>query len=170
MRLRELVDRCRPLLEKAARGDLERYLARREHSVRQCRDYLLRRRGYFPGIADSVIRYALEYGLVDDRRYSSSVVRAAQSSSRPASGRHVARTLRAAGVSHEVVEEALDGFDDVSAIDVLVQKLRRKYCTGRLDRETIRRRAAAYLARRGFDTAAVVEAVGRILSGESGEG
>jgi SOS response regulatory protein OraA/RecX len=167
--LQELIDRYRSLLEKSARGDLERYLARRERSVRQCHDYLLRRRGYPSAIADSAIRYAREYGLVDDRRYSGLVVRAAQSSSRPASGRHVARKLRAAGVSREVVEEALDGFDDASAIDALVRKLRRRYHMSRLDRQTIRRRASAYLARRGFATSAIVEAVGRILNEESVE-
>jgi regulatory protein len=144
----------------AARNDAGRYLQKSEHTAMQLSDYLLSR-GYDTGVVEHVVRWALEYGYVDDRRYAETYVRSHTDRS-PMGARRLRAELTRKGVGSDLIDEILGTRDDEELIPGLVAAVRKKY--GSLDRDTAWRRASGWLSRRGFDASLIY----RILTEATG--
>jgi regulatory protein len=122
-------------------------LSRREHSRREL-TRKLKVRGIEPDAAHAAVERLVHEGWQDDARFAESLVR-----SRSASGYgplHIRAELGTHGLDRDAVAAALGTFDgswDANARDLV----RRRYGTEALSDLTARRKAADFLARRGFD-------------------
>ncbi len=141
-----------PLQVADARKYTNRYLALAERSSGQLRRKL-EERGYLSEVIRDCLSWAGEYGLIDDLRYAKAFAAC------HTLGRAGLRArLRRNGVTESAVSAVLSEApaDSVADLSALVK---RKY--GSIpDRETALRRAAGWLARRGFPSgliAAVLE-------------
>jgi len=130
----------------AARSDTERYLSRSEHTAHQLRLYLVKRK-YLEMTADDTVRWAENYGLVDDRRYASVYIRS-HSRNSPMGNFRIRMELKKRGISDSITDEILSERDEGELRKTLVKTVRDKYSY--LNREVGLRRAAGYLQRRGF--------------------
>ncbi|PIE51560.1 hypothetical protein CSA37_11165 [Candidatus Fermentibacteria bacterium] len=140
------------LQRAAAREDAGNYLAAAERSTGQLHKRLVAK-GYSSDTASQTVKWAEEYGYVDDMRFSSLLA-----GSRVLGRAGMKRELLRKGVSPQVVEQVLADFSDSDRIDELVRTVVSRY--GSLeDRERARRRAAGWLSRRGFSS----EVIFRVL-------
>lgn len=153
----EVVRREAALLQTAdARKYANRYLALAERSTGQLAGKL-RERGYMPEVVSGCLEWAREYGLVDDLRYARAF----------AAGRTLGRAalrarLRKNGVPEAVVAEVTAGACDAGQTEALTVIIRRKY--GSLnDRERAMRRAAGWLARRGYAPSIIARVLEKAL-------
>jgi regulatory protein len=139
-----------------ARMYANRYLAMAERSTGQLAGKL-RERGYMPEVVRGCMDWAREYGLVDDLRYARAF----------AAGRTMGRAalrarLRKNGVSEAAVAQATSDMDDAGQTEALTEMIRRKYgCLE--DRERALRRAAGWLARRGYPPSIIARVLERAL-------
>jgi len=155
-----------------------RLLGRQAYTAAEVVDRL-RRRGLDPERAGRIVARLQELGLLDDRAYAVAFVQRRGDER----GRNALRSeLRRKGVAEALVEGALDGGDDRPALDDAQQAgaaaaLLRKHAwrfaprghgaqaaaadehTARHERQRLRARAAAFLARRGFAPDVVAEAL-----------
>jgi len=131
------------LQRECVRNDVQPFLGHSERSSGQLRKKVLSL-GYSPAVADSTVAWAEEYGFVDDSRFCTMFI-----ASRSMGLAGFRMELARRGVPGEAVETALASISEGESIQSIVQKVSSKY--GHLEnRETARRRALAWLTRRGF--------------------
>jgi regulatory protein len=131
------------LQTECVRNDVQPFLGHSERSSGQLRKKVLSL-GYSTAVADSTVFWAEEYGFVDDNRFCTMFI-----ASRTMGLAGLKMELARRGVSEAAVETALASISETDNIQDLVQQVSKKY--GHLEnRETARRRALAWLSRRGF--------------------
>lgn len=129
------------------RVDLLRYLEARERTRRDLVAYL-ERRGHDAAAVAQEVQAAEAAGWIDDRRYAEMFLRDRRRL-RPESGAAVLRELRRRGVPEEVARSALDSLDPPwDEREVAAAAVARRW--ERWPSEERRRKAAAFLRRRGF--------------------
>ena len=150
---------------RQARERALHYLTTRERSRHEVRERL-RRYGYPESLVVGTVEWLVELGYVDDRRFAEALARA-----RYASGwgiRRVRDELFARGIDEGVVREAAGGVEgDPAGEDARLARLaemvgRRFGVLLRSDPIAGRRRAVAYLQRRGHDWETVERIMGRV--------
>lgn len=122
-------------------------LSRREHSRREL-TRKLKVRGIEAEAATAAVDRLAQEGWQDDTRFAESLVR-----SRSASGYgplHIRAELGTHGLDRDAVAAALDTFDGDWAANAR-DLVRRRYGPEVLSDLAVRRKAADFLARRGFD-------------------
>ena len=122
-------------------------LSRREHSRREL-TRKLKVRGIEPDAVEAAVDRLVREGWQDDTRFAESLVR-----SRSASGYgplHIRAELGTHGLDREAVVAAMDTFDGDWAANAR-DLVRRRYGAESLSDLAARRKAADFLARRGFD-------------------
>ncbi len=133
------------LQNDCARNDVQRFLSFSERSSGQLRKKLVSL-GYSDPVADSTVNWAIEYGLVDDIRFCSIFI-----SSRTIGAIRLKKELINRGIPLSIVEEVVSAVSEKDSTEELVKQVSRRY--GHIeDYETARRRAAGWLARRGFSS------------------
>ncbi|MCD6587383.1 MAG: regulatory protein RecX [Candidatus Fermentibacteraceae bacterium] len=131
------------LQNSCARDDVQLFLAHSERSSGQLRKKVLSL-SYSGTVADSTVAWAEEYGFVDDNRFCTMFI-----ASRTMGLAGLKMELARRGVPEAAVETALAPISETDNIQDLVRQVSKKY--GHLEnRETARRRALAWLSRRGF--------------------
>jgi len=131
------------LQRECARIDVQPFLGHSERSSGQLRNRVLSL-GYSTAVADNTVIWAEEYGFVNDSRFCTMFI---ASRSMGLAGFKIELARR--GVPEAAVEAALASVSENQNIQDIVQKVSSRY--GHLEnRETARRRALAWLSRRGF--------------------
>lgn len=105
---------------------------------------------------DKVVSRLREAKLLDDLAFAEAWVEN-RMEFRPRSAWAIKSELRKKGVANEIIDEALDDFDDEDAVRRAAAIGARKY--RKLDWELFRKRLGAYLARRGFKYHSITPAV-----------
>lgn len=126
-------------------------LSRREHSRREL-TRKLKVRGIEPDAAEAAVERLAGEGWQDDARFAESLVR-----SRSASGYgplHIRAELGTHGLDRDAVAAAMSTFDVDWAANAR-DLVRRRYGAEALSELSARRKAADFLARRGFDADAI---------------
>lgn len=129
-----------------ARSDAQRYISAGERTMKQFRSYL-ERRGYHSAVVSDISGWALDTGLVNDKRYAEVFV-SSHSRRSPMGNFRIRMELLERGVPSNVVEEILAGRDEEELQSSLVREIAGKY--GDMEHEKAYRRASGYLRRRGF--------------------
>ncbi len=144
---------------EAALRLLERQRRTRSDLARRLRD-----KGYATPTLEQVLDRLAGVGLVDDVEYARAFL-AGRRSRRAAGARRIEQELRARGVSAGDIEAArvrLDAeqgaMDELSAARRVVAQAARRYAG--LDERVRRQRLYALLARRGFDSDTIAQALG----------
>lgn len=137
------------LIRQTAWNRLQHFLAIRERNRREC-DTHLRQAHLHPELRRELIDKAIEYGYLDDRRYTGMIVRV--SLGRGVSSRMIRYQLNRAGIDAALVEEVLrEEMPDDTADTIRrehIDRLRRKYA--RDDARTRYRKTLAALYRLGY--------------------
>lgn len=128
-----------------------RLLARRPRSEHELR-LAMRRKGLAEGEIEAVVDRLRQGGWLEDLAFAQAWVENRQTF-RPRSARALRFELRQKGVDTEIIERALEGFDDTEAAEAAARIGARKYA--RLPEEVFRQRLAGYLSRRGFAYATI---------------
>lgn len=157
---------CRAADEEAAYRTALRLLERRPFAARDLARRLVLK-GHPPESAGAAVQRGERAGLVDDVRFTLHYVE-----TRAARGRgplRLRRDLALLGVERAVVDRALaDAFPETAdGLSPLIEPLARKRLAQLrgLPRSAARRRLSSFLARRGFQGAAVQQLVLRLLGG-----
>ena len=124
---------------------MQRFLAHSERSSGQLHSKVLLL-GYPVSVAENTVEWAIEFGLIDDLRFCHIYI-----SSRTMGKRRLKMELSRKKVPEAVVAEVLSTISEKESSDELVKQVSRRYGTIE-DNETARRRASAWLARRGFSS------------------
>src|SRR5512143_181052 len=144
---------------EAALRLLERQRRTRSDLARRLRD-----KGFAAATLEQVLDRLAGVGLVDDVEYARAFM-AGRRARRAAGARRIEQELRARGVGPEDIEAArgrLDaeqgGMDEVAAARKVVAQAARRYAG--LEERARRQRLYALLARRGFDSDTIAQALG----------
>ena len=144
--------------EQRARNVLLYQLSRSAKTAKQCRD-ILEKREIDPEIAEQVILRYIEVGLIDDVAVARTIVnsrRTYKGLSRSA----IKRELVTRGIAQEVIEEAVAPLDSESEQQAATDLAKRRIARmGSLQREVRQRRLMGFLARKGFASALIAQAV-----------
>ena len=141
---------------------------RRPHAREELRRRLMRKQHPSAAVEAALERLAAQ-DLLDDRRFAEHFV-----ATRAARGRGAVRLLqdlRRQGVDQRIAQEAVtaalasEGIDEATALRHVAERRSRQL--GALPLPAKRRRLLAYLARRGYQGAAVRSVVEELLSGTS---
>ncbi|MCK5785857.1 MAG: regulatory protein RecX [Candidatus Sabulitectum sp.] len=133
------------LQEDCARSDIQRFLGYSERSSGQLREKVLSL-GYPPFVADHTVDWAVEFDLVDDKRFCALYI-----SSRVMGKIRLKNELSRKKVPEEVIQQVIAEVSERDSREELVRQVSNRY--GRIeDRETARRRASGWLSRRGFSS------------------
>lgn len=120
------------------------YIARRQRSEWELRDYL-KRKGYEPELAQQIVERIRRIGFINDKAFAEAWVRNRRQL-KSASTRRISQELKQKRVSETIITEVLqsDEVDDRAALQEMIAKKRRqtKY------QDTLK--LMQYLARRGF--------------------
>jgi SOS response regulatory protein OraA/RecX len=139
---------------ECAKSDVQIFLGYSERSTGQLRNKVLSL-GYPGHVADTVVMWAVEYGLVNNSRFCSVFI-----SSRVLGISRLKLELKKRGVPEADVDEALASVSESRTVPELVKLVSKKY--GHIENsETARRRAVGWLSRRGFSS----ETIRSVLSG-----
>ena len=140
-------------------------LASRARSSTELRRRLVEK-GEPPALVDQAIARLTELGLLNDDDYARQVARGRLLGG--ASKRRVQQELWRRGVAREIADDAVADVvadEEVDEADSAVRVARRKAATlAKLDPPTRRRRLYAFLARRGYDHAAIRAAIAQVLA------
>ncbi len=142
-----------------------RYLALRDRSERELRDYLGRKE--IPSeAADAVIEDFARSGYIDDRRFAASYAR--YLIERKGLSRYALRMeLQRKGVRQDYIDDALEGFFGEDGYDEegLATALARKKAASmhNLPQDKAKRRLTDYLRRRGFSFDAIKKALNALI-------
>jgi regulatory protein len=161
-------------IEGLKRQDLEeqtyqraiRLLGRRSRSEYELRSNFIRHK--VPDeVQEAVINRLEEVGLVDDRAFTDAWIENRRLF-RPRGVRALRAELRQKGVSSEIIEVALQDFDDEQAAYQAAVKGARRLKG--ISWDIFRQRLGAYLARRGFDYSTISSVVSRVWRETTGVG
>jgi len=143
-------------------------LAFRARSIRELRRGLIRK-GEAEELADAAIARLTSAGLLDDRDYARSYVRAKVAGA-GFSRRRLRGELARRGVARDIAEEAIgevfasEEMDEADIIErVALKKLR---SLAKVDDDTRRRRLYAYLARRGYELDDIRRVMTKVLAAD----
>ncbi len=140
-------------VDRDPRAFVARSLASRAQSVAEI-ETKLAARGIEADAAASVVEDAIRLGFLDDEELAGQLARGLRA--RGYGRRRAAMRLRRRGVADSVAQAALDGaFGGSDEADLAAQALGSRA----IDDDRARRRAVAFLMRRGFSTAAAWRAV-----------
>jgi len=142
---RRRVDEHRAIDPGAARTAALALLARREYASAELTAALVRK-GYEPQVASATVAELAGEHLVDDTRYAESLVR--MLAGRGQGPARIRQELRAAGLTEEQVDAALEGGPDWQALAVQVR--RRKFGADLPGEWSERARQMRFLQYRGF--------------------
>lgn len=134
------------LIERRLRSEQELHLSFEGHKVPS-------------EVQDAVLARLREMGLVDDKAFADGWVENRQQF-RPRGKLALKTELRQKGVAKEVIEAALQGYDEENAAYDAAVKGSRRWRGSSL--EIFRQRLGAYLARRGFDYSIITPVVIRV--------
>jgi regulatory protein len=126
-------------------------LSRRPHSEQEIREKLARK-GVPEPAQDKAVEQLVTAGLVDDDAFARAWIEN-RLSFRPRSARVLMLELTSKGVSKEIIVQALQDYDEVSAARKAALSGWRRY--RHLSPETAHRRLSGYLERRGFGYAVI---------------
>ncbi len=136
------------LQNDCARNDVQRFLSFSERSSGQLRDKVISL-GYPDFVAETTVNWAVEYGLVDDRRFCKLFV-----SSRTMGRARIKIELSRRKVPQNIIDQVLETVSESESREELVKQVSARY--GNLaDHKTARRRASGWLSRRGFSSETV---------------
>jgi regulatory protein len=155
--------------EGAAKERALHYLKDRDRSRVEVERRLVRY-GYKPATIESVVRWLVGVGYLDDRRYAEAFVR---SRTRSAWGpRRFTHELLSRGVDKRTAEEAVRSVlaeveQEADPLDTLVATIGRRFSADlRTDPARARRRIQGYLQRRGYEWDTIKVVLGRVSSEE----
>jgi regulatory protein len=134
-------------------------LAYRDRSQKELLDRMVRK-GFSEQDAASAVAYLGQKGFVDDRRLADMLVR--DGISRKCLGRRgLLVYLQKRGIPSDIIEDAVGSGDDSldAALDIAERRLQKM---AKLDKDTIRRRLAGVLSRRGFSYSTIKTVFGKI--------
>ena len=131
------------------------YLTYRPRSEAELRAYLLEK-GCLEGVVEEVLARLARVGLVDDEGFAH-YWRDNRARFRPRGRRMLSYELGQKGVASEVIEAALEDYDEVAAARKVAQEQARRL--GNLPPDVARRRLFERLARRGFSYDLIREAL-----------
>ncbi len=153
----EDIERLKALDAYARARDLAlRFLALRPRSVAEVRTYL-HRKGFDDSTVERVIERLKELNYLDDEAFARFWVEDRERF-RPRGPMALRHELRQKGISQEIIEHVLAHLDvEASARRALESKARR---WTHLDEQAFRRKAQAFLARRGFPYDVIRDVVG----------
>ncbi|WP_199623412.1 RecX family transcriptional regulator [Paenibacillus alkalitolerans] len=143
-----------------------RWLGARHRTEKEIKAYL-RRHKYEPAVVEEVLTRVRHQGYIDDERFSRTLAEE-RLKSHGKGKRWIRQELLHKGVDRSIVQETLADIDEEaefrSAADIA--RKRWKSAAGKGDPRDVRRRLAAYLARRGYSPEIVQRAV-RFVTSES---
>lgn len=122
------------------------FISRRQQTTEELR-MKLRRKQAQDDVIERVIERLEEIALLDDLNFAQAWVEN-QQAFRPRGRKVLSLELRNKGLSNDLIEEVLNGFDDEEAAYKAAEKAFPRYQA--LPREVAKQRFLAYLARRGF--------------------
>jgi len=138
-------DYLRGVQNGCARSDIQRFLSHSERSSGQLRKKITSL-GYSTSVANTTVKWAIEYGFVDDSRFCALFI-----SSRIMGRMRLKTELSSRDVPEAAIEKALSAFLEKESTEELIKQVKRRY--GLIeDYETARRRASGWLFRRGFSS------------------
>lgn len=131
------------------------YLSHRPRSKAEIRHYLTQR-DVSESVVDEVLARLERVDLVNDADFARFWIEN-RAKFRPRGRRMLRYELYQKGIADEIIDEALEGYDEAAAIDRVAKKHARRlqHC----DPETFRRRLYGRLARRGFDYALIRDVI-----------
>jgi regulatory protein len=119
----------------------------------------LKKRGVTEDVANAVLYRLQEQGFIDDEAFARAWSESRQRSKK-LSKRVIAGELREKGISGEIIEEVCSEIDQDTEYAIALEMAQRKYRPiSHLDPEIIRRRVHGSLARRGFSSAIINQAL-----------
>lgn len=121
------------------------FLSRRDHSVKELRDKLLRT--VDPISADKAISRYLEAGYLDDERFCKALVEHLFTNKKY-SVSHIKQECFKRGIDRTIVDTALEEFDN-DPVDTIVELLQNKFAS-KLMQENGKEKVIASLLRKGF--------------------
>lgn len=136
-------------------------LSRRDHSVKELKTKLLRT--VDEKNADKAIEKMLEYGYLDDEKYSRNLVKYL-AQSRNMSKNHIKQEMFKRGIPNEIINLVMEDyeFDNISSVvDLIMTKYRNK-----LNNEDGNKKVIASLMRKGFSYSDIKNAFYRIENEE----
>ena len=144
--------------EQRARNVLLYQLSRSAKTAKQCRD-ILAKREIAPEIAELVIERYIEVGLIDDAAVAATIV----SSRRKFKGlakSAIKRELVEKGIAGQIIEQSVADLDADSELEAATElAVKRIARMAALDADTRKRRLMGYLARKGYGSAQIIDAV-----------
>ena len=135
-----------------------RLLSRRPRSERELR-LALQRRGLGEADSVAVMERLRQGGWLEDTAFAQAWIENRQDF-RPRSSRALRFELKQKGVAPEIIEAALQDFDEAQAAEAAARAGVRKYAG--LPEDSFRQRLAGYLSRRGFDYSTIAPLVTRL--------
>ncbi len=161
-----------PERSKPKRSTYERALDMLEARARGADELkrLLLRKGEPPPDVDAALQRLIAAGLIDDANYARQVARS-KALGAGLSRRRIQLELTRRGVAKDVSSEAIadvfqqEGVDEAATIERVARKKRRTLA--KLDLPTQKRRLYAFLARRGYDSDDISNALRLVLGGDS---
>lgn len=136
-------------------------LSRRDHSVKELRDKLLRT--VDETSADRAIDKFLEMGYLDDEKFAKALARHLYEV-KNYSDNHVRQELYKRGISRDIISDIVDNAE-VDSVQSIINIIEKKYCT-KLSAENGREKVIAALMRKGFSYSDIKSAL-RELENES---
>ena len=143
---------------RRARDSALRLLRVRPRSVAELRQRLSRK-GFNPLLVEEVLAFLRRLGYLDDLSFARAWVRG-RMNSRPRSRRLLMRELRQKGVDEETIAQAVDAVgEDAEAESCRMLAEKRARQLKDVSPERARLRIAAFLKRRGYRTAHIMNAL-----------
>jgi regulatory protein len=132
------------------------FLEGRPRSEREVRTRLAQK-GVSPELVDQVVERLRSTGLIDDAAFAQFWIENRERFS-PRGARALKAELRQKGLASEVIDENLDDAvdEEAGAREVALRQARK---LANLDRQTFRQKMYVHLARRGFDSDAIIAAI-----------
>ena len=139
-------------VERARTRTLD-YLSYRPRSEWEVREYL-RKREISSSAIDTVVNALCEVNLIDDNAFAQYWLEN-RAQFRPKGKRVLTRELRQKGVSSQLIDEALEGYDEEQAASRVFTEQARRLTN--LPHDVFRRRLIERMARRGFSYDLILE-------------
>jgi len=143
---------------KNALAHAMRLLAARDHGRAEL-EGKLKKKGFDPQAIASVMKRLDQLGLLDDRAFATSCM-SSMSRRRPEGKFKTRARLKQKGLSDEIIEETLAGYDQS---ELCRNAAERKLHTLSGPPETIRKKLFTFLRNRGFDWSTIKETVNELI-------
>jgi len=135
-----------------------RLLAARDHGRAEL-EGKLKKKGFDPQAIASVMKRLDQLGLLNDRSFAGSCM-AGMSRRRPEGKFKTRARLKQKGVSDEIIEETLAGYDQS---ELCRNAAERKLRTLSGPPETVKKKLTTFLRNRGFDWSTIKETVNELI-------